>query len=123
MALIGIWLLLKTVSKIDDPISTDLAGLMHRQMQFSIHTFGPIDRQKDIVDHIQKELKEVEAAPHDLEVWIDVALLALDGAWRAGYSPEEVAESHLFQKYVALILINYRRKSLICRSQCRINFQ
>jgi len=40
---------------------------------------------------IRKELKEVLAAPFDLKEWIDVVILALDGAWRAGYEPKEIA--------------------------------
>ena len=29
----------------------------------------------------------------DLYEWIDIVLLALDGAWRAGYSPATIAEA------------------------------
>jgi hypothetical protein len=35
-----------------------------------------------VLDHIRKESVEIEKAPLDLEEWIDVLLLALDGAWR-----------------------------------------
>ena len=48
---------------------------------------------KRIVDHIRKELLEVEADPTDLSEWIDVALLAPDGAWRAGHSPDQIIEA------------------------------
>lgn len=44
-----------------------------------------------ILDHICHELNEIETAPLDLEKWINVALLALNGARRAGHSPEEIA--------------------------------
>jgi hypothetical protein len=60
-----------------------------RQRQWSIETFGPGLRTKGITDHIRKELLEIEAEPTSLE-WIDVVILALDGAWRAGYSPEAI---------------------------------
>ena len=43
-----------------------------------------------VVDHIRKELREIEAEPGDLKEWIDVAILALDGAWRSGASPAEI---------------------------------
>jgi hypothetical protein len=43
-----------------------------------------------VVQHIRKELTEIEAQPTDLSEWIDVAILALDGAWRAGHSPEDI---------------------------------
>lgn len=44
-----------------------------------------------IVDHIARELHEVLERPDAIEEWIDVVILALDGAWRAGHSPEEIA--------------------------------
>ena len=61
-----------------------------RQRDFSLKTFGPGERSQGVVDHIRKELDEIEAAPFDLTEWIDVVILALDGAWRAGYSPYEI---------------------------------
>ncbi|MDR5867254.1 dATP/dGTP pyrophosphohydrolase domain-containing protein [Halomonas koreensis] len=61
-----------------------------RQIAFSMRAFGPGERQQGVVDHIRKELTEIEEAPHDLEEWIDVVLLALDGAWRAGFTASEV---------------------------------
>lgn len=42
-----------------------------------------------------KELREIEADPADLSEWIDVAILALDGAWRAGFSPAEIIAAML----------------------------
>ncbi len=71
--------------------SRDLVAHMHRQMAFSREAFGPGSRHQGVIDHIRKELREIEASPEDLEEWIDVVLLALDGAWRAGHSPEQVA--------------------------------
>lgn len=69
----------------------DLIEHLRRQRQFSGNTFGPGKRTKGVCDHIRKELTEIEAEPEALEEWIDVILLALDGAWRAGYAPEEIA--------------------------------
>jgi len=60
----------------------DLNMHLYRQRAFSRATFGPGPRTKMVVDHIRKELIEIEGAPFDLEEWIDVVLLALDGAWR-----------------------------------------
>ena len=59
--------------------------------KFSKATFGPGRRTEGVIDHIRKELIEVEYDPLALEEWIDVAILALDGAWRAGYTPEEIS--------------------------------
>ncbi|MDP3909436.1 MAG: DUF550 domain-containing protein [Gemmatimonadales bacterium] len=71
----------------------DLTMILYRQIDFSSRAFGPGSRALGIVAHIRKELREIEAAPSDLEEWIDVALLALDGAWRSGASPEEVCRA------------------------------
>lgn len=68
----------------------DLIQHIHRQIAFSLNAFGPGARTEGVIDHIRKELKEVEAAPHDLEEWIDLVLLSLDGAWRSGHTPEEI---------------------------------
>lgn len=69
----------------------DLVSHLHRQREFSERTFGPGPRAAGVVDHIRKELREIEAAPGDLTEWIDVVILALDGAWREGWTPEEIA--------------------------------
>ncbi len=69
----------------------DLIKHLHRQMAFSQKNFGPGNRTQGVIDHIRKELLEIEAAPHDLEEWVDVVLLALDGAWRSGHTPEQIA--------------------------------
>lgn len=72
----------------------DLVEHLRRQREFSLRTFGPGDaeaRLPGIADHITKELRELAAEPGDVEEWIDIVLLALDGAWRTGASPEEIA--------------------------------
>ncbi|GAB2182649.1 hypothetical protein DLREEDagrD3_28720 [Denitratisoma sp. agr-D3] len=71
--------------------SFDLIAHLHRQREFSRATFGPGDRLKGVVAHIRKELEEVMAAPEDAEEWADLILLALDGAWRSGHEPEDIA--------------------------------
>jgi tagatose-1,6-bisphosphate aldolase non-catalytic subunit AgaZ/GatZ len=65
---------------------------LERQQAFSERTFGPGPRVKMVLDHLRKELVEIENNPTDLEEWIDVVMLALDGAWRAGYEPHEIAD-------------------------------
>lgn len=71
----------------------DLVQHLYRQRAFSLNTFGPGPRTKGVIDHITKELKEIEAEPTDLYEWVDLVLLSLDGAWRAGHSPEAIAEA------------------------------
>ena len=65
----------------------DLIKHLERQKTFSQKNFGPGSRTKGVIDHIRKELVEIEADPLCLEEWTDLILLALDGAWRAGHTP------------------------------------
>ena len=71
----------------------DLIAHLERQRAFSERTFGPGARTAGVLDHIRKELREIELDPADLSEWIDVAILAFDGAWRAGYSCDEVVDA------------------------------
>jgi hypothetical protein len=77
---------------VDETPGFDLVQHIQRQMRFSVNTFGPGMRTKGVCDHIRKELLEIEAAPGDLEEWIDVLILAIDGAWRSGATSEEIVE-------------------------------
>lgn len=76
-----------------EALTFDLVAHLHRQRAFSEHTFGPGTRTVGVLDHIRKELNEIEAKPDDVSEWVDVILLALDGAWRAGFSPEQIARA------------------------------
>ena len=71
----------------------DFVAHLYRQRAFSRATFGPGKRTAGVVDHIRKELLEIEGNPKDSSEWLDVILLALDGAWRAGFTPEHLAEA------------------------------
>lgn len=68
----------------------DLVAHLRRQADFSERTFGPGARTSGVCDHIRKELVEVEESGGSLAEWTDVIILALDGAWRSGASPEEI---------------------------------
>lgn len=74
----------------DERLAFDMLAHLSRQRAWSIETFGPGPRAKGVIDHIRKECHEVESDPTDLKEWIDIAILALDGAWRAGYSPKQI---------------------------------
>ena len=63
------------------------------QRAWSEHTFGPGTRLLGVLDHIRKELAEIEAAPQDVEEWVDVIILAFDGAWRAGWEPQQIIDA------------------------------
>lgn len=69
----------------------DLIKHLYRQREWSERTFGPGKRTDGVLDHIRKELTEVADEPDDLTEWVDVVILALDGAWRHGHTPEEIA--------------------------------
>ena len=76
----------------------DFRAHLHRQRLFSERTFGPGPRDAGIVAHIRKELIEIEAKPDDLSEWIDVVILALDGAWRAGYTADDIIHALVFKQ-------------------------
>lgn len=83
----------KLAEVMDTPKSQEfnLMAHLHRQREFSLHTFGP--EYAGVLDHLRKELSEIETAPNDLTEWVDVILLAFDGAWRSGHTPEEIVQA------------------------------
>lgn len=74
------------------PAAIDAAHLTH-QRQWSERTFGPGRRTLGVLDHIRKELAEIEADPTDLGEWVDVIILAFDGAWRAGWQSQQIIDA------------------------------
>jgi hypothetical protein len=71
----------------------DLVVHLYRQRAFSLKAFGPNQTARGVADHIRKELTEIEASGGALEEWVDVMLLAFDGAMRSGAKPEQVADA------------------------------
>lgn len=69
------------------------ADHLARQREWSRATFGPGSRLLGVLDHIRKELTEIEAAPDDVTEWVDVIILAFDGAWRAGWEPQQIIDA------------------------------
>lgn len=82
-----------------------LKEYIDRQKEWSKTTFGDGLRTKGVCEHIRKELEEIEASPFDPFEWIDVIILALDGAWRTGYSASDIVKA-LKEKQA----INFKRK-------------
>jgi dATP/dGTP pyrophosphohydrolase len=72
--------------------SPDAIDVEHltRQREWSRATFGPGRRTGGVIDHIRKELAEIEADPTELGEWVDVIILGFDGAWRAGWEPHQI---------------------------------
>lgn len=67
---------------------------LKRQIDFSKKTFGPGDRFEGVIDHIRKELVELEETHgNDVSEWADVIILAFDGAWRAGWTPQQTLDA------------------------------
>ena len=64
-----------------------------RQVAWSEATFGTGYRYEQVLRHMEKEIAEVRANPADLEEWIDLMMLAFDGAWRSGASLGQILEA------------------------------
>jgi len=77
----------------------NLTEHLERQQKFSFNTFGPPRNGPSgqptdgVIDHLEKELVEVRKDPTDIFEWIDVAILAFDGALRAGFSPGQIVDA------------------------------
>ena len=76
----------------DDPAAIDAVHIA-RQRAFSEKTFGPGARLNGVLDHIAKELEEVRKSPEDVTEWADIIILAIDGAWRSGHSPQAIIDA------------------------------
>lgn len=82
----------KVVAKIRDMVTGqptfDLAAFFDSKAAWSRHTFGV--SYPGVLRHLRKEVDEVAAKPSDLEEWVDVVALAMDGASRhAGATGEQ----------------------------------
>ena len=68
-----------------------------QMMEWSAKTFGPGRRTQGLWAHVEKEKAEIRADPTDLEEWIDLIILACDGFWRNGGTPDDLL-GRLFDK-------------------------
>jgi hypothetical protein len=71
----------------------NFSNYVHRQKYWSLETFGRGKRTDGICKHIEKELEEILSADNDKEKLtecIDVIILAMDMAWRLGFTPEQI---------------------------------
>ena len=90
----------------------DLEKYINRQKEWSMKTFGLGMRTVGLCKHIQKELEEIQNDPVDVSEWCDIIILALDGAWRAGYTSEEITKA-LIEKQI----VNFRRRWSLTKPQ------
>lgn len=68
----------------------ELIEFIQEHRRWALPIFGEGLRTKSITNHIRKELGEIETEPFFLEEWVDVLILALEGAWRTGATEEEI---------------------------------
>lgn len=84
-------------TRVPEPESAHCAAIdaahLERQRKFSASTFGPGQRTDGVLDHIGKELDEIRDDPCDVSEWVDVIILAFDGAWRAGWEPQQIIDA------------------------------
>jgi hypothetical protein len=69
----------------------DLVGYTENQIEFSRRAFGPGPRLDGVLEHMRREMIEVRETPQDPLEWADLIILAIDGAWRQGITPGELA--------------------------------
>jgi Protein of unknown function (DUF550) len=72
-----------------------LTALAQDQSDWSQATFGT-DRERGplgALRHLEKEARETQDAPNDVEEYADCFLLILDAARRAGISPQQLIEA------------------------------
>lgn len=91
----------------------DLEQHLLRQMAFSHAAFGPGRRMKGVIDHIRKELDEIEKSDGDPAEWVDVVILALDGLTRrlAFIESEQRANPLAVAKMVGNLILEKQAKN------------
>jgi hypothetical protein len=64
---------------------------LRNQHEFSQKAFGPGERTEGVLKHIESEIEEVRQCKGEIvSEWIDIILLAMDGALRKGFTPTEI---------------------------------
>lgn len=106
----------------------DLIAHLTRQAPFSRATFGPGPRTKGVINHVRKELKEIETVydsndgspelPPDFSVhmsaaieWVDVAILALDGLTRAIWAAKPEWTADMVAEKAATLIVAKQGKN------------
>lgn len=80
-------------SQLPLPNKMNLFSFLVKRNRWSLKTFGEGKKTTGILKHIHAELDEVQAKPDDLTEWVDVILLAFDGAYRQGFTPYDVCNA------------------------------
>lgn len=79
----------------DTLLGRQLMALAQDQSDWSQATFGTDQERGPLgaLRHLEKEARETQAAPNDIEEYADCFLLILDAARRAGISPRQLIEA------------------------------
>jgi hypothetical protein len=72
----------------DEQTMPSLVDRLERQRAWSQETFGPRQTTTGVLNHVRKELAEIEEDPSDPVEWMDGVILLFDGAMRAGHNAE-----------------------------------
>jgi hypothetical protein len=70
-----------------------LLDYLHAHNEWSARTFGTDQRTTSIITHIRNEIVEVRNTPHDLIEYIDIVILAFDGAFVTNHQPTHVVHA------------------------------
>lgn len=76
-----VWPLARDAGRVA-PVGLD--ALAQEKARWSTKTFGEGKRTRGLLEHLRRELAEIEQNPDDLVEWVDVILLAMDGYQRHG---------------------------------------
>lgn len=64
--------------------------LLNEFRKWNLKTFGPGNRTSGTIDHIKRELIEIEENPFDIYEWFDIIMLSINGAIRHGHSSQDI---------------------------------
>jgi hypothetical protein len=90
---------------------TDFEAHLTHQMVFSKATFGPGARTKGLIDHIRKELVEVEESGGSAKEWVDVVILAMDGLTREIWNNDKGVNSHAVATLAVQMIVAKQAKN------------
>jgi hypothetical protein len=77
------------------PVETSIdQAIIARQHEWSQRTFGTHTDTEGNCKHIESEIAEARANPADVFEWVDIAMLAIDGALRNGHSPKAICTAY-----------------------------
>lgn len=68
----------------------NLVKHLARHREFSLNAFGPGAPAAGVLEHISTALCEIASRPDDIDDWLDVVILAFEGAMRAGHEPADI---------------------------------